>query len=82
MVVDADVGDVGGHVPHRAAAPDPQEAPVARHIVLQDGTAVLETLGPLGPAAGRVAPGPSEDRGATGRIPRAVEIGDLAGGQI
>ena len=58
------------------------EALVAGHVVLENGAAVLEPLGPFGPAAGGVATFPGEDRGTVRRIPLFVECVDLAGGEF
>ena len=49
VIVDPDVGDVGGHAAKRSLAADLEHRFVASGVVLEDGGAVDEPFGPLGP---------------------------------
>lgn len=61
VVVDADVGDVGGHVADGVVASAFEAFLVVGCIEVEDGDAVAEAFGPLGPAAGGVFAGDGED---------------------
>ena len=61
VVVDADMADVGGHVPHRGGAAELQEAGFVGGVELNDRRAILESLGPFGPTAGGVLAAHGED---------------------
>ena len=51
-----------------------QQLLLAGQLEAQQGVAVLETLGPLGPAARGVAAGNGDDGGAIARFPAALEV--------
>jgi hypothetical protein len=81
VVVDADVGDVGGHEVDGVAAGDVEEGFVAGEFELVGGGAELEALGPFGPAAGGVGALDGEDGGAEGGIPAVLEAVDFGAGE-
>ena len=82
VVVDAHVRDVRRHARVGALAPELEERALAGRVELQQRRAELEALGPVGPAARRVAPALREDRRAVGRAPALLEIEDLPRGQL
>ena len=49
VIMDPDVGDVGGHAAERSLAADLEHRFIASGVVLENGGAVDETFGPLGP---------------------------------
>ena len=55
---------------------------VAGGVESQEGAAVLEALGPLGPAAGGVFARNREDGRAPGDVPGALELCHLRGSQL
>ena len=64
VIVHPDMGHVGGHTAERSLAADLEHRFIAGGIVLEDGGAVDETFGPLGPTPGGVFAFNGEDRGA------------------
>ena len=64
MIVDPDVGDVDGHSAEGGVAADLEHGFISGGIVLEDGRAVDEAFGPLGPTAGGVFALDGEDGGA------------------
>ena len=64
VIVDPDVGDVGGHSAEGGVAADLEHGFISGGIVLEDGRAVDESFGPLGPTAGGVFALDGEDGGA------------------
>jgi hypothetical protein len=81
VIVDADMGDMGGHVPHGLLAAELQHGLVARRVELQEGHAELEALGPFRPTARGVPALDRENRRAVGGIPGGVQGADLPAGQ-
>lgn len=77
MVMDAGVGDVGGHELKGVGAADREELFVAGGIELEDGGAELEALGPFSPAAARVEAIDGEDGRAFLWGPGGFELEDL-----
>ena len=82
VIVDPDVGDVGGHAAKRSLAADLEHRFVASGVVLEDGGAVDETFGPLGPAPGGVFAFDREDRGAVRLLPAFLEGEDFGSGGL
>ena len=64
VIMDPDVGDVGGHAAERSLSADLEHRFIAGGVVLEDGGAVDEPFGPLGPAPGGVFAFNGEDRSA------------------
>lgn len=81
VVVDAGVADVAGHALEGVGAADVEEVLVAGGFELEELAAVLEALGPFGPAAGGVASVAGDDGGALGGIPGLVEAADFGPGE-
>ncbi len=81
VIVDADVRQVRRHAVERAGAAEFEEGAVAGGVELQDGGSELESLRPLGPAAGAVASLDREYGRAVFRAPALFERVDLRGRQ-
>ena len=73
MVVNTGVGEVLGHVGDDVAPGQREQILISRQLEAQQGIAVLESLGPLGPAARGIAAGDGDDRGAIAHLPTPVE---------
>ena len=82
VIMDPDVGDVGGHAAERSLSADLEHRFIASGVVLEDGGAVDETFGPLGPAPGGVFAFNGEDRGAVRLLPTFLEEEDFRGGGL
>ena len=75
------MGDVRRHHLDGFAPSDFEKGLVASGVVLQDSRAILEALGPLGPALGRVPPLDRKDRRAVLRFPAGFDGVDLFAGE-
>ena len=82
MIVDPDVGDVSGHAAKRSLAADLEHRFVTGGVILEDGGAVDEPFGPLGPAPGGVFAFDREDRGAVRLLPAFLKGQDFRGGGL
>jgi hypothetical protein len=82
VVVDPNVRNVGRHALDRPATAHLQESAIPRGIKLEKRRAVLEALGPFGPAAGRVTALDGEHRSSLGGTPGFLEVQNLFGGQL
>ena len=82
VIMDPDVGDVGGHAAERSLSADLEHRFIASGVVLENGGAVDEPFGPLGPAPGGVFAFNGEDRGAVRLLPTFLEGEDFRGGGL
>ena len=82
VIVHPDVGDVGGHAAERSLAADLEHRFIAGGVVLENGGAVDESFGPLGPTPGGVFACNGENGGAIGFLPSFLEGEDFRGGGL
>ena len=82
VIVHPDVGDVGGHAAKCSLSTDLEHRFIASGVVLEDGRAVDETFGPLGPAPGGVFTFNGENRSAVRLLPTFLEGEDFRGGGL
>ncbi len=82
MIVDPDVGDVDGHSAEGGVAANLEHGFISGGIVLEDGRAVDEAFGPLGPTAGGVFSLYGEDGGTVRFFPSFLEGEDFWSGGL
>jgi len=82
VIVDPDVGDVDGHSAEGGVATDLEHRFISGGIVLEDGRAVDEAFGPLGPPAGGVFSLDGEDGGTVRLFPSFLEGEDFWSGSL
>ena len=82
VIMDPDVRHVGGHAAERSLAADLEHRFVASGVVLENGGAIDEPFGPLGPAPRGVFAFDGEDRGAVRLLPTFLEGENFRGGGL
>jgi len=80
VIMDPDMGDVGGHAAECSLPANFEHRSVASGVVLEDGGAVDESFGPLGPAPRGVFAFNGEDGGAVRILPAFLEGEDFRSG--
>ncbi len=80
VIMDPDMGHVGGHAAERSLAADLEDRFITSGVVLEDGGAIDEPFGPLGPAPGGVFAFDCENRSAVRLLPAFLEREDFRGG--
>jgi hypothetical protein len=82
VIVNPDMGDVCGHAAECSLATDLEHRSVAGGVVLEDGGAVDEPFGPLGPTSRGIFAFNGEDGGAVRILPAFLEGEDFRGGGL
>ena len=82
VIMDPDVRHVGGHTAERSLAADLEHRFIASGVVLENGGAVDEPFGTLGPAPGGVFTFNGENRSAVRLLPTFLEGEDFRGGGL
>ena len=73
VIMDPDMGHVGGHAAERSLAADLEDRFITSGVVLEDGGAIDEPFGPLGPAPRGVFAFDCENGGAVQILPAFLE---------
>lgn len=81
VIVDADVGDVLGHVGDSAVAADLEELGLPSDVEAKNCVAVGEALSPLGPIAADVSSVDGDDGSSVAELPALVEREGLLSGK-
>ena len=82
VIVHAGVGQMLRHVGDDVPLGHGEQILISGQLEAEQGIAVLESLGPLGPAARRVAAGDGDDGGAIAGLPTPVEAQCFFRGQL